>query len=202
MKEKVARLKDDIKNEKDRLSPKDLGDLKKLKSKEGKLEKKQQEYDDFLETNKRLMAKEKELAQEIEQIKADIEKVEANIEKNDREWEKIRDDKKAEGKDITRVTEKGYDLIVEKEALTEKMKKVNGLLDEHRKNNLATYDERDRLKKETENAREEIDKITTRRTEEWHRKEPGKSASIDKKRKQLSQVNTFLDDVKASRIGE
>ena len=201
LEEKIAKLKDDIKTEKNRLSPGDLGDLKKLKSKEAELEKKEQEYNDFQETNKRLMAKEKELAQEIEQIKTDIEKVEANIKENDREWERIRDDKKAEGKDITRVTEKGYDLIVEKEALTEKMKKANGLLDEHRKQNLAIYDERDRLRKETESAREEIDKITARRTEEWPNKKPLKSAHLEEKKKELSRVSTFLDDLKASRTG-
>ena len=201
LEERIAKLKDDIKTEKNRLSPGDLGDLKKLKSKEAGLEKKQKEYNDFLETNKRFVAKEMELEREIKRIKAAIERVEANIESNEREWERIKDDKKIEGKDITRITEKGYDLLVEQNALTQKMKEANGLLDEHRKKNQATSNERDRLRNETEGAREEIAKITTRRTEEWRSRKPLKSAHLEEKKKELSRITTFLDDRNTSRYG-
>ncbi|MCG8319174.1 MAG: hypothetical protein MI921_06705 [Cytophagales bacterium] len=201
LEEKVVKLKTKVKNERGRLSPGDLNDLKKIKSKEAELKKSQQKYNDFLETSKRFIAKERELEEEAKKAKDLVKNVEADIEVNERVLQRVKNDKHSADdlEAIMRIREKGYDLLVKKEELTKKMNTANGLLDEHRNKNKAIYDERERLRKETESTQAEIDKTTTRRAEEWRSKEPLKSAHLDKKKKELSHIKAFLDDRTAIR---
>ncbi|TRX60622.1 hypothetical protein FNH22_06135 [Fulvivirga sp. M361] len=194
LEEKVARLKKQVKKENDRLSPEDLDDLKKLKSKELELEKEQKKYNDFIKANKHIVEKEEKLEKDVKEIPKLIDRNKIDIVVNDSMLKTARQNK-ANNEEIAELLSRRSALQEKHENLTKKMNDANALLNEHNKwKGVALYNAKERLRKKTENIRNEIDKIKAKRTQEWSNRKPEKSAFLDKKSKELSKIKTYVED--------